>query len=73
VTDLLPASFAALGAVIGLFIGASLGSIIIGGLLGFGPTATWPLVAGGLGGATVCAWLGLRLSGRFANRNAKPS
>jgi hypothetical protein len=59
--------------VIGLFIGASVGSLIIGGLLGVGPTATWRLVVGALTGAVICAWFGIRLSGRFANRNAKAS
>jgi hypothetical protein len=63
VAELLPASFAALGAVVGLLAGASFGSQL------FGPAATWPLVAGGLLGALVCAWLGLR----FANRNAERS
>jgi hypothetical protein len=59
--ELLPASFAALGAVVGLLAGASLGSQLAG------PAATWPLVLGGLVGALVCAWLGLR----FAYRNAR--
>jgi len=68
VGDLLPAAFAALGAVVGLFVGAAVGSIVIGGLLGVGPVATWPLVVGGLTGATACAWAGLRLSRRVGYR-----
>jgi hypothetical protein len=72
VADLLPASFAALGAVIGFIVGAIVGKI--GWWAVFGPESDLiPIVVGGLGGAVLLAWLGVRLSGRFANRIAKPS
>jgi uncharacterized membrane protein len=72
VADLLPASFAALGAVVGFIVGASLGRIVW--LVVFGlDSDVIPTVVGGLGGAVLLAWLGVRLSRRFANRIAKPS
>lgn len=72
VADLLPASFAALGAVIGFVIGATIGRILWWAV--FGPESDLiPIVVGGLGSAVVFAWLGVRLSGRFVNRSVKPS
>ena len=72
VTDLLPASFAALGAVVGFIVGSTI--VRIFGAVVISPDADLLFtVIGGLGGAVVFAWLGLRLSGRFANRKATPS
>jgi len=70
--DLLTALFAALGAVIGLFVGAALGSIV-SGLTGVGLDSSIPLLVGGLTCASGCAWLGIRLSERLTRRNIKPS
>jgi hypothetical protein len=76
VADLLPATFAALGAVIGVIFGAILGRSV--GFAAFSVTSSElfdviSVTVGGLGGAVLCAWLGLRLSDRFLSRNAKPS
>jgi len=72
VSELLPASFAALGAVIGFIAGSTIIRIVGGVILG--PDADLIFtVTGGLGGAVAFAWFGLRVSGRFANRNAEPS
>jgi hypothetical protein len=61
-----------MGAVIGFIVGATLGRIV-----GFAVSSTdlsdmIGITVGGLGGALVCAWLGLRLSGRL-RRSATPS
>ena len=70
--DLLPATFAALGAVLGLIVGATLANIA--GSVAFGPDFDLVyIVLGGLAGAVVVAWLGLRVSGRVLERDAKPS
>jgi uncharacterized membrane protein len=69
--DLLPASFAALGAVVGFVVGATIGSIVWA-VLGLGSDLI-PIAFGALGSAVLLAWLGLRLSRRLANRSAKPS
>jgi uncharacterized membrane protein len=69
--DLLPASFAALGAVIGFVVGATLRSIVWA-IFGLGSDLI-PIAFGALGSALLLAWLGLRLSRRLANRAVKPS
>jgi len=66
--ELLPATFAALGAVIGLILGGILGRIFGAVLFGLSDLSDLIFAAsGGLACAVVCAWLGLRLSRRFAN------
>jgi hypothetical protein len=73
VADLLPASFAALGAVVGFMIGGLMAQVLWSIAFGLDSSDIPPIVIGGLGGAMGLAWLGLRLSRRFANRIAKPS
>jgi uncharacterized protein YacL len=73
VGDALPAAFAALGAVIGLIVGAILGRIVGFAVSDSELSDLIAVAVGGLAGAFVLAWLGLRLAGRFANRDAKPS
>jgi len=71
--DLLPASFAALGAVIGFIVGATIGRVLWWALFSLDSSDLVPIVVGGLGGALAFAWLGIRLSGRFASRSVEPS
>jgi hypothetical protein len=71
VSDLLPASFAALGAVVGFIVGATVGTVLWVAAFSLEASDVVPIVVGGLGGAVVFAWLGLRISGRIASRSAK--
>jgi hypothetical protein len=66
--ELLAASLAALGAVIGFIFGATVGSALWWRVFGSESSDIPPLVIGGLGGAVLLAWLGLRLSRRVAQR-----
>jgi uncharacterized membrane protein len=69
--DLLPASLAALRAVIGLFVGVVAGSLV-SAVLGFGSDVI-PAVLGGLGGALALGWLGVRAANCIAARSVEPS
>ena len=60
-TDLLPASLAALGAVVGLIVGATLGGLLVP----IGSSDVPAMVVGGLAGAIALAWTGVRASRRF--------
>lgn len=70
--DLFPASFAALEAVIGFIVGATLGRTLWIVAFGLDSSDLILIVVGGLACAVAFAWLGIRLSGRFANRNVEP-
>lgn len=69
--DLLPASLAALGAVIGFIVGATAIPLLMWPLLGF--EFEIPVtVFGALTGAIALSWLGLRLSRRLARKPVEP-
>jgi hypothetical protein len=58
-------SFAALGAVAGLFLGVVVGSM----MAPLGESDVLPATAGALIGALLLAWLGLRLANRLGRRS----
>lgn len=60
-------AYALLGALAGLFVGGLAASLIIGGLLGVGATATWPLAVGGVIGGFICSFLAIQLWGRLGS------
>lgn len=69
--DLLAASLAGLGAVVGLFIGATLGSILWSAIFGLDSSDSSdipPIVIGGLGCAVLFAWVGIRVAGRLTRQ-----
>jgi hypothetical protein len=73
VADLLPATFAALGVVIGFIVGSIVSRIVWWLVFPLTSSDVVPIVAGGLGCAIAFAWLGIRLSVRFANRSVEPT
>ena len=66
--DLLTASLAGLGAVVGLVIGATLGGIVWLAIFGSDTSDIPPMVIGGLGCAVGFAWLGIRLASRLSKQ-----